>query len=485
MCGIVGYIKQHENVDPQGTQSFLNQALYVDTMRGFDSTGVISVDNKFTIETVKSTLPGHKFVNSKAYHTMNTDGWACIGHNRAATHGSIKEKNAHPFLFGTIAMVHNGTLTNKGANLDHQKKHLEVDSAVIAYNLSKEAPEDAHTVLGRLWGSYALVWTDSRDESVNIVRNDTRPLHFAYNKAKTAMFFMSDPYMLNMVCNRPGTRATSIGTIYKLGSMQLLKYKKGNMTPEVTNVVPFTQSRNRWWPDLVVTGTSPRRRNIGTGMTTGRISSATSPRIGPTKTGTSRFDARPRVGQVLVNGEAQQIPAIHREMLDVWFEINTTVRLKFRPDYYVPWNDTRGMVYGEIIHPVWHEPYDAVMYNICQAAWEVNGGQSWTTLPVGVTYVTPDDGDTTCFILRDLFYAWYQGESQKEKEGRSVYGPGGNLISGNKWVELTAHGCEICGGNLSVLTHQDILWAGEHGNQPVCKDCATELTNPGVKDDKD
>lgn len=49
--------------------------------------------------------------NILRYFPTERNGWLIL-HIRNATHGAVSSRNAHPFVLGDIAMVHNGTLKN-------------------------------------------------------------------------------------------------------------------------------------------------------------------------------------------------------------------------------------------------------------------------------------------------------------------------------------------------------------------------------------
>ena len=190
MCGIIGYISLRDETAKIDKERFLHDALIIDSFRGMDSTGLITVCEDFKVSTHKEVLPGYYFIDTEEMQAMPR-GWAAIGHNRAATKGAVNVKNAHPFTYGPVSLVHNGTLNNLGINLPNACKKVDVDSYNIARALGNVAVEDAHKVLSDIRGAYALVWTDTRDKSVNIAKNGQRPLHWSFNQAKTIMWFMS------------------------------------------------------------------------------------------------------------------------------------------------------------------------------------------------------------------------------------------------------------------------------------------------------
>jgi Glutamine amidotransferase domain len=101
-----------------------------------------------------------------------------VGHGRAATRGTVKLENAHPFAktFETgeiLKLVHNGTLEYAQDLPDFHK--FDVDSEWIAEMIVRYGPLEALT---KIRGAMALVWWNEKDKTINFFRNADRPLHF-------------------------------------------------------------------------------------------------------------------------------------------------------------------------------------------------------------------------------------------------------------------------------------------------------------------
>ena len=138
MCGLVGVISKYDKSYEDIKKHFLKYAIAVDTLRGEDSTGVMRMNEKGKVETNHSILPGIQYVSTKSFDNIKTDSWAIFGHNRAATRGSVSRENAHPFTFGDVTLMHNGTLFAGGRSLPTFDVNLEVDSMQIALFLHFE-----------------------------------------------------------------------------------------------------------------------------------------------------------------------------------------------------------------------------------------------------------------------------------------------------------------------------------------------------------
>lgn len=172
MCGLVGIASSNLLASDK---SVFKTLLYLDQIRGAHSTGVCAVDDKSGAHVYKRALAASDFIQLRGYaDTVAKGNRVLIGHNRYATLGAKDDNNAHPFSHGGVTLVHNGTLVNKGELLEKDDRVVfPTDSETITYALSLY---DWQPVLESLEGAYALVWYDSRDNTLNFARNEERPL---------------------------------------------------------------------------------------------------------------------------------------------------------------------------------------------------------------------------------------------------------------------------------------------------------------------
>lgn len=204
MCGIVGVVSKNDPF-PVTYEHVFEDMLYVDAVRGEDSTGVILVDKDTTFHVAKEASPPAWFIPQllqlSSYKKMWTNGKAAIGHNRKKTIGKIEDATAHPFVVNNeFAMVHNGTLTNH-----RDLASTEVDSEALAIVLYEafeniDYKEDVETVLGKVNGAYAVAMYDQRHNKVRLLRNKERPL--SYIETPKGVFFASEAPMLYWVLTR-------------------------------------------------------------------------------------------------------------------------------------------------------------------------------------------------------------------------------------------------------------------------------------------
>lgn len=181
MCGIVGVIGAGYAGLNYKEQKVFEQLLYVDALRGEDSTGVFCVSKDAEVKLVKAALDAYTMAYEKAYTEIvdyaYKEGRAIIGHNRKTTVGKSSDANAHPFVVNDeFVFVHNGTLTN------HKKinKDVEVDSEALAIHIHaalRSEKEDAlDEALAEVYGAYACVFYDQKTEMLYLLRNSERPL---------------------------------------------------------------------------------------------------------------------------------------------------------------------------------------------------------------------------------------------------------------------------------------------------------------------
>lgn len=200
MCGLVAVIGKPSNGFTAELNDVFTTLMFLDQLRGEDSTGVFTVTNKGEVFGAKEASDATKFLKSKDYGTILkrafAEGAALIGHNRKATRGEVNDANAHPFVVdNNIVLVHNGTMYG-----DHKKlADTEVDSHAIAHVIH-ESNGDVQAAMDKIDAAYALIWFDFSSGKLNIIRNTMRPLWFM--ELHNAFVFSSEKAMLDFVITR-------------------------------------------------------------------------------------------------------------------------------------------------------------------------------------------------------------------------------------------------------------------------------------------
>ena len=103
LCGIVAYIGNRDSVP------ILLEGLARLEYRGYDSAGVAVVSRSGELRLRKAK---GRVSELSADVPARLKGSPGIGHTRWATHGEPSDENAHPHVYGPIAIVHNGIIEN-------------------------------------------------------------------------------------------------------------------------------------------------------------------------------------------------------------------------------------------------------------------------------------------------------------------------------------------------------------------------------------
>jgi glucosamine--fructose-6-phosphate aminotransferase (isomerizing) len=137
MCGIVGYVGPHQAVD------YLIEGLRRLEYRGYDSSGVVTIDDGGHFAITKTAGRIDDLV--ARLETSPAPGSIGLGHTRWATHGPATDANAHPHVGGdgVVAIVHNGVIENFRQIRDQLEElgyacQTATDTEVIAQLIASE-----------------------------------------------------------------------------------------------------------------------------------------------------------------------------------------------------------------------------------------------------------------------------------------------------------------------------------------------------------
>jgi len=483
MCGIVGlmtgtYLRHH--------MKWLGDALYVDALRGMDSTGLAVVDKDNDVEVIKKSGSAESFLYSPSVENLMdiaNHNKVMIGHNRAATRGKISTRNAHPFQVGPITLVHNGSLTSM-TNLPNYNK-FTVDSEAITHSIAEIGAEETIKLLN---GSYTLVWYNSDTKKVYAVRNEDRPFSFASVENSNTVLFASEEPMLRWLAQR---NKITLDTVYDLTPGNLIEFDPFSTDIINYNIKQVETYKHAWYG-------GKRNTNHNTHQSNNSKKTESKPPLSP------RMDNQPKPSDTRDDRNQKMFEVVDVKEGDL---------LKFSLYDFTPFNQDRtdrGYYIGFTVE----EPYVTVrIYGLDNNALDIGStyhglaksmyndsrshaisiansfdyhvivdqhtldqltdseGRELSTakkeeppfqkkqLPIALPEYTVDDleGQETANI--DFLY---------------LMGPRGIAIPRKDWDDLTRHGCSMCQKTLDPSDAQLIRWAGEYRNQPICPSCAKD-----------
>lgn len=219
MCGIVGLISKNGFLPNKVGETLFKQLLYVDALRGWDSTGMFRVTwNKQDIDVYKKAQTPQLFLwNMSKDKGHWFSGKILIGHNRAATRGDVTDDTSHPFQEKQITLVHNGTLWGH--------RHLAdttVDSHAICHALTDKSPQE---FINAASGAYALAWWNNDERTLNLLRNEERPLSLV--ETKEFFILSSEKLLAEWIATRNGLEIVESTDIAPYEHYRFIETNKG------------------------------------------------------------------------------------------------------------------------------------------------------------------------------------------------------------------------------------------------------------------
>jgi len=245
MCGHIGVFRTKYNVNTAKHQDIFGTMLFTDFLRGQDSTGVaivhsstIAAGGELKEHTYKKALGSPDYMQLAGYAKCMSFNRPVVmlGHNRAATRGSVTDINAHPFTAGKIILAHNGTLTNKAQLPDHAM--CDTDSEVVANMLNTMTPEE---VMNQMEGAWALVWWNTEDKTLNFLRNAARTFYYTTIEEGSTLMWASNDSMLRWGAEHNKTKldgedVKNYGATYLTEVNSLYTFSEGSTEPEITKL---------------------------------------------------------------------------------------------------------------------------------------------------------------------------------------------------------------------------------------------------------
>jgi len=205
-CGVFGVWAPGEEV-----AKLAFYGLYALQHRGQESAGIATSDGERILVYKDMGLVSQVFTESDL---ATLPGDLAIGHCRYSTTGSSTWVNAQPTLrptkYGTLALAHNGNLTNTGElaelvqKLEPTNSHergattdTEIMTALISLQNEKNVEASAISVLPQLEGAFSLVFMDEQTLYAARDRHGVRPL--VLGKLETGWVVASESAALDIV----------------------------------------------------------------------------------------------------------------------------------------------------------------------------------------------------------------------------------------------------------------------------------------------
>lgn len=476
MCGLAGFISLNARPSSNYKQKreFVTQALYLSAMRGMDGTGIAIVEDPTKpAEVYKKAFASYDFLQLKKVDRYLSDidrAKAVILHTRATTRGNNSDRNCHPFQFGNITLAHNGYISNPkqiAPGLDY-----DVDSAHAAAAFSTKP---AIEVLPDVMGAYCFVWHDAASRTINITRNDDRPLHYAYIPEWNGIAFMSEHVMLAMLLARVEAKIKDkywYPTKHTVLSFNL----EGEELKET--IVPFAQreTRVRGSPTGATTalGTRPNKVTLETlgikpgslrafGMNRDKISKQFKEgcAVPETKKQARRADARLRLWQLESGLEGAVTPV-------AWMPYLLSPDLGFMIGKMEGWDNTKPLV---LVHDVDKDQYadirkDETAFVVSYDVWHM------------------ENSPVILAALDETVYPDKENDKEESNVIQMVMGPHNELITTTEFKKLTNRGCSLCTGNVNPDFADSMIWGGEYGRDPICHECTSNYSETGTNGPK-
>lgn len=200
---------------------------YVVGLRGTDSTGIIqgtlskwkcdvfieksAMDVAYFLWHHKYTEKGNKRIMTSLNDNVN------MLHVRAATLGSVSNYNAHPHVTKHLIGMHNGTLVDN----KYQPKDDRTDSEMLFKDIDDRGIEAVVRDMDKN-SAYALTWVDRQEHTINIFRNEKRPLYCCFNKKRKVLYWASEGWMLEGCAAR---NHVEIGEVFYFEPFRLYSFR--------------------------------------------------------------------------------------------------------------------------------------------------------------------------------------------------------------------------------------------------------------------
>jgi hypothetical protein len=430
---------------------FFKNLLIANTLRGFDSTGIASANDRGVTKVYKRAVVASELVLHKDFDVVaNAQSQVLIGHTRAATVGKINHDTAHPFVHGNTVAAHNGTLSRWYTLDGYQQFH--VDSDCLIYNLDKYGWE---ATIPKVRGAWAITMYDAETHELQIMRNDERPLYIVENVQGSCVYWASEKWMLTALAERCGIALSK--KIYQPKANVLLRWQLPDK--KYTKILPNPISQKIEVPVEEKKPQAPypqyqQYQQYPAYRGTVYQRKAEHPRVyegGQSSSGLSTNPAASRdkpSGAYL--GELIQFVPIEKGV-----------------------SATTGMTYLDCVMS--SEPYFTVRVYMKEPNLQVwlNDGRNVTARVCAFSAGYGTDG--AYLVCPEHGLEFVHDKQEAKKETVLYCGPAGSLISEAEFRRLTKDGCGNC--TMPIDDNTDLEWFGD---SPVCENCIDIVQRMGV-----
>lgn len=206
MCGIGGLIKLKGNLNRKLAKELSKKLLLNLEERGSDATGMALLNMSkdiYRFSILKNGMNAKSFIKTKSFQNLfDKEFNVVLLHTRAATHGSEKDNtNNHPHFNKKTQniLIHNGMIENDDKLKDKFKLELDgvCDSEIILKLIDKLSFDKA---IKEIIGNLAIAYTNEKDRTLTLYRNDESPLIIAYDIKEDIFIFASTEEMFGNLC---------------------------------------------------------------------------------------------------------------------------------------------------------------------------------------------------------------------------------------------------------------------------------------------